>query len=288
MLKKRILTAVIGLPLTIWIFAFAPQWIVAFFLLIVTGISIFECASMLLPACDQLVDNGDEDIGIEEKSFDLTVNIGFCCIVACLIFIAAINWSKVAMNGMMIFGMLTTICVGIFSSANIERAMMRTMGMLLSLAYSVFPWIVVWEMTVSGQGARYFFLLIAIIWSGDTAAYFGGKYFGKNKLSSRSPNKTFEGSVAGLFASTLAAILVNALYGGTLANWSIIIIVGFFGGFLGQLGDLVESTIKRFAKVKDSGVIFPGHGGLLDRVDGLVFSAPFVWLVLYANMNQIG
>ena len=283
MLKTRIITALIGLPCVLYIFIACPQWVVALFLLCVTGVSIFECASMILPACDRLVGEDVEDIGVEEQAFDITIMIGFCFVIACLTFIAAVNWSKDAMNGMMIFGLLTTICVGIFSSSKVDQAVSRTMGMLVSLAYSVFPWVVIWEIVITGKGSRYFFLLIAIVWSGDTAAYFAGKYFGRHKLSARSPNKTLEGSVAGLIASTLAAVGMNLLYDSTLAGWFVIVAIGLFGGLLGQIGDLVESTLKRFAKVKDSGVLFPGHGGLLDRVDGLVFSAPFVWLILYAN-----
>jgi len=145
------------------------------------------------------------------------------------------------------------------------------------------PWLIIWELQLIGSGSRYVILLLAIVWGGDTGAYFGGRFFGRVKLAPHmSPKKTREGAVAGLFGSVLGGFLINAFWGFSLASHEVVLYCSLAGGVAGQLGDLVESTLKRFSGVKDSGGIFPGHGGILDRVDGLVFAAPVVWAILYA------
>lgn len=118
-----------------------------------------------------------------------------------------------------------------------------------------------------------------LVWVNDTFAFLIGKNFGKQKLfPSVSPKKTFEGFLGGLFFSCVASYFI-AEYTNTLdfTNWLILaIIVSFFG----TIGDLIESKFKRQADVKDSGVIMPGHGGLLDRLDSIIFAAPFIFLFL--------
>jgi phosphatidate cytidylyltransferase len=118
-----------------------------------------------------------------------------------------------------------------------------------------------------------------LVWVNDTFAFLVGKNFGKQKLfPSVSPKKTVEGFLGGLFFSCIASYFI-AEYTETLnfTNWLILaIIVSVFG----TIGDLIESKFKRQANVKDSGVIMPGHGGLLDRLDSIIFAAPFMFLFL--------
>lgn len=118
-----------------------------------------------------------------------------------------------------------------------------------------------------------------LVWVNDTGAYIIGKNFGKQKLfSSISPKKTVEGFLGGLFFACIASYFI-AKFTGTLdfTYWLILsIIVSVFG----TIGDLIESKFKRQANVKDSGVIMPGHGGLLDRLDSIIFVAPFFYLFL--------
>ena len=118
-------------------------------------------------------------------------------------------------------------------------------------------------------------------WMGDTCAYFFGKYFGKHKLAPRiSPKKTIEGSIGGLLGSASTAIIAH--YGMGLP-WLHGVAVSIIAGAFGQAGDLAESLIKRSTGFKDSGNLLPGHGGMLDRVDGLMF-ASVVWLA-YATLR---
>ena len=118
-----------------------------------------------------------------------------------------------------------------------------------------------------------------LIWVNDSAAYLVGKNFGKQKLfPSVSPKKTVEGFLGGLFFACISSYFIS-LYTDTLGftSWLILAIIV---SVLGTLGDLIESKFKRQAGVKDSGVIMPGHGGLLDRLDSIIFASPFIYLFL--------
>jgi phosphatidate cytidylyltransferase len=129
-----------------------------------------------------------------------------------------------------------------------------------------------------GRHGEWVFLTLTLTWFGDTAAYFVGRAFGRHKLyPAISPGKTVEGAVGGLVGSVLAIVIAKAWYlSGTLAIWDCLVL-GVLAGALGQIGDLCESMIKRAHGVKDSGFIIPGHGGVLDRVDALLFTGPFVF-----------
>lgn len=118
-----------------------------------------------------------------------------------------------------------------------------------------------------------------LIWVNDSAAYVVGKNFGKQKLfPSISPKKTVEGFLGGLFFACLSSYLI-ATYTETL-NFTLWLTLAIIVSVFGTIGDLIESKFKRQAGVKDSGTIMPGHGGLLDRLDSIIFAAPFIYLFL--------
>ncbi len=120
--------------------------------------------------------------------------------------------------------------------------------------------------------------LLCIIWASDTFAYLTGKAFGKHKLFERiSPKKTIEGFLGGLVGAVIISILIDIYSVRPMWQWIILAVVLVVTG---TIGDLVESSFKRAAKVKDSGTILPGHGGLLDRLDSLLFASPFAYLTL--------
>ena len=122
--------------------------------------------------------------------------------------------------------------------------------------------------------------VFVLAWVNDSFAYAIGKNFGKQKLfESVSPNKTIEGFFGGLFFTCIGSYAISYFTDSSLtnSNWLFIsIIVSVFG----TIGDLIESKYKRQAKVKDSGIILPGHGGLLDRLDSIILASPFIYLFL--------
>lgn len=130
------------------------------------------------------------------------------------------------------------------------------------------------------EGRRSLLFLLVCVWVGDSAAYYAGRAFGKRKLAPRiSPNKTVVGSVAGILGSVLTAVLLMLL---SVVDWSLFFVClsGLVLSVIAQAGDLAESMIKRDAGVKDSGTLIPGHGGILDRVDALLFTVPIFYYSL--------
>ncbi|MEZ4701777.1 MAG: phosphatidate cytidylyltransferase [Rhodothermales bacterium] len=128
-----------------------------------------------------------------------------------------------------------------------------------------------------------FWLMAALlvgIWSNDTLAYVAGRLFGRRPLAPAiSPKKTWEGAIGGLVGAMAAVVLIK-VYQLPLLNWGHTIALGLIVGVGGEVGDLIESRLKREWGVKDSGNLLPGHGGILDRIDGLLFTAPLYVLYL--------
>lgn len=124
------------------------------------------------------------------------------------------------------------------------------------------------------HGVEWLFLMMVIVMAGDTGAYYVGSSFGKHKLYPVvSPNKSVEGALGGLAGSVAGAFIARATFFPLLTAGDCLA-TAFLLGFAGQLGDLFESLLKRSFGVKDSGTIIPGHGGVLDRLDSILFAAP--------------
>jgi phosphatidate cytidylyltransferase len=158
---------------------------------------------------------------------------------------------------------------------------------LLGMVYIVVPFTMLFHLGFykgNSFSDNYSFQIILgfflMLWTNDTGAYLAGRFFGKHKLFERiSPKKTWEGSFGGGLL-TIGVAFVLSIYFTNLdqTNWIILaILVAIFGG----LGDLVESMLKRSLNIKDSGNLLPGHGGILDRFDGLLLSVPFIYSYLY-------
>jgi len=127
------------------------------------------------------------------------------------------------------------------------------------------------------QGPQWFAFLLLLVFGGDTFAYFGGRFFGRHKfMPNISPNKTWEGSVAGLFGSVLVAGTYSQFALDNCPLWKVLPFC-VLCGFVAQSGDLLMSLVKRVAQVKDSGHIMPGHGGILDRLDGIFVACPLIY-----------
>jgi phosphatidate cytidylyltransferase len=161
---------------------------------------------------------------------------------------------------------------------------------LFGLVYIAYPLTLLPILWNRDDGKPLVLFLMVCVWSGDIAALYIGRSFGRHKLSKLSPNKTWEGSVASVVGSILAGLAV--VYAGDFLSargntvlhiiepvWQSILLAAIIN-IAAQLGDLLESAIKRGAGVKDSGTMLPGHGGILDRIDALLMAAPVLWGVL--------
>lgn len=137
-----------------------------------------------------------------------------------------------------------------------------------------------WIHASEPNGHRWLLAALAIVWAADTGAYFtgrkfGGRWFGNRKLAPRvSPNKTIEGLVGGVVAGTLIGLLMATFAGATTAQLPSVALVALVAVLFSVIGDLFESLLKRHVNVKDSGRLIPGHGGILDRIDGVIAALP--------------
>ncbi|TDM18017.1 phosphatidate cytidylyltransferase [Macrococcoides canis] len=149
---------------------------------------------------------------------------------------------------------------------------------MLAVAYVGIGFMYFYE--TRNNGLIYILFALLIVWVTDTGAYIFGRLFGKNKLWPEiSPNKTIEGFVGGILSSTIIAIIFSINYDMPLPMLPLILVTWLFSMF-GQLGDLVESALKRHFDVKDSGNLLPGHGGILDRFDSFIFVLPLMNILL--------
>jgi phosphatidate cytidylyltransferase len=143
-----------------------------------------------------------------------------------------------------------------------------TLALLVSLHRSFPPW---------GNGDKWIFFLLAVVWFGDTGAYYLGRAFGRHLLAPRiSPKKTVEGAFGGILGNLVAAAAGKKIFL-PAAPISQLVLLSVLLGIVSQLGDLSESAMKRGARVKDSSNLLPGHGGMLDRIDGVLFAAPVMY-----------
>ncbi len=153
-----------------------------------------------------------------------------------------------------------------------------TARQIQGLCYIPLPLALLILLRMAPGGMTWVFLLCGVIFAGDTAALYAGTLWGRHKLSpSISPGKTVEGALAGLAANLAVGAAAKALFLSE-PGWIACLLFAVAAGGMGQIGDLFESELKRVSNVKDSGGILPGHGGILDRIDALLFAAPVAYV----------
>lgn len=184
-------------------------------------------------------------------------------------------------------------CVVAFRSPP-ERVLLDTSASVFGLLYIGLALVSLPLVWAEEQGPSLLLLLFCVVWCGDIAALYVGRSLGKRKLAPRlSPNKTWEGSIASVGGSLIVTVLLVFIarwmqshnltglsFDGSWLHW---LLLAVLLNVAAQVGDLVESALKRGAKVKDSGFLLPGHGGVLDRIDALLLAAPVLW---YAQLVQ--
>lgn len=176
---------------------------------------------------------------------------------------------------------------------SVDRVLPEAAIGIFGLLYIGYPLLLLPLIWNRDDGRPLLLFLMVTVWAGDIAALYVGRSFGKHTLSSLSPKKTWEGAVASVAGSVIAGLAVvfagQALEarGNTVLHiaqpvWASALFAVAIN-VAAQVGDLMESAIKRGAGVKDSGTMLPGHGGILDRIDALLFAAPMLWLALLAK-----
>lgn len=187
---------------------------------------------------------------------------------------------------------LLAICLLIFIKCliflfdNKEQIVSPIWKYLYLVGYILLPFIFIVKISfgINDYNPKIIIGLFILIWTNDTFAYLVGKSIGKHKLYERiSPKKTIEGFLGGVAIAIFAGYLISKLYikpNPNFSDTSILIwtMIALIVGVFGTIGDLIESKFKRIAEVKDSGKIMPGHGGILDRLDSVIFVAPIVYL----------
>jgi phosphatidate cytidylyltransferase len=169
-------------------------------------------------------------------------------------------------------------CIGFLFDT--ERRRLDTTGKYVYLiGYIVLPFVLMAKLPFQEDyyQPKVIYSIFLLVWTNDTFAFIVGKTMGRTKLlESVSPKKTVEGFIGGVGFAILAALFICRYF--LYQQLYVWVIIALIVGFIGTLGDLIESKFKRQAKVKDSGNLMPGHGGILDRLDSVIFAAPFVFL----------
>ena len=172
----------------------------------------------------------------------------------------------------------------------LDRVLGEAATGLFGLVYVGYPLTLLPVIWNRDDGRAMLLFLMVCVWAGDTVALYVGKSMGKHKLTPLSPNKTWEGSIGSVVGSVVFGLVVVYAGEALLARGNTVlhirqpvwqsVLLAIVINVAAQVGDLVESAIKRGAGVKDSGTMLPGHGGILDRIDALLMAAPVLWLAL--------
>lgn len=255
MLRARLATAAVAIPLLVWLIVASPPWAFAGFVFAATAIGLGEFASMALPGRPLA------------QALTVAAGLGFA--------------TAVVQHGHDTLGLVIGVALvgGLILSLldpDMPGAAVRLGNALVASLYVGFllPHVVRLRLLPGGQ--RWVFLAIACAMGADTGGYFAGRYLGRAKLFPRvSPNKTVEGSLGAFAGGVIGALFTLWVYPPAGLALRPAVGLGLFLAFLAQAGDLVESMLKRAYGAKDSGWILPGHGGILDRIDSLVM--PFVF-----------
>lgn len=275
-LAVRFLTAAVLIPMLLAaLFVDSTVWSILAICVLATAAAQDEFLRMSLPATPEAPQRG---LRLVSGLFAAGLVLG------------AVLWGlPVVMPPLMAAFAVTIALTVLLRPRDIETA-----GRRLAVTWGAMVYVpvlaVVWPLLKSefpGDGPRWLLLALLIAFGSDTLAYFTGRAFGRRPLyAAVSPNKTIGGALGGIVGGMIAAAGVGALWMLPAIPLHEGLILGAVGSACGQLGDLVESLIKRTFGVKDSGRLLPGHGGMLDRVDGLLFVAPVVYF--YARYLTAG
>ena len=253
---RRILSTIILLPALVWLVAYGPGWVFTVLVVLVAGLGLWEFVRLF------------DRVGL--ATFPMVALVGGMAVTASF---AVTDLTPVALTLVLI----GALAAGLWGPVGSVPAWEPVAITVLGVCYV--SWLLghaIWLRALAA-GVAWILLLLWVTWIGESTAYLIGSTMGRRKLAAVvSPKKTVEGAVAQLVVSPVAALVVG--------NWLIpsmsgreAVGLGLLLGAAGQVGDLVESLLKRSVGIKDTGDLIPGHGGILDRVDGLLFNTPVLF-----------
>lgn len=270
---KRILTAVILIPLVLLLVFKAPTWLMTIAAGFVAELAAWEFLSIA------------DSAGARPPRGLVAVSIALMFFV---------SFQQPDLMAPLLSALTLLIFVVCAFRCPLPRVLPDIASSVFCLLYVGFSLTTIPWLGAQANGPSLLTFLFCVVWMGDTAALFIGRSYGSNSLAPAiSPNKTWEGAIASVVASLLTTFglifLADQLaqrgssllaYPGPVLHWMLLAVVL---NVAAQLGDLAESALKRGAGVKDSGTLLPGHGGILDRIDALLLAAPVLW---YAQIAQ--
>jgi len=275
---KRILTATILIIAVFALIFFGQLWMITLFSAIVAELAAYEYLKLAA-------------VGAESHDLKLRIPVWWMALGTALAFVVTLPNFPVEAQ----LPVLSALTLALFAWNGFRSPLVQvlpdTAQGLFGLIYIAYPLTLIPLLWKQEDGPALVLFLMVCVWAGDIAALYIGRAFGKRKLAPRlSPGKTWLGAIASIAGSMLAAGLVifvaDALTarGNTLLHiaeplWQSLLLAAILN-IAAQLGDLLESAIKRGAGVKDSGTMLPGHGGILDRIDALLLAAPVLWFFL--------
>ncbi len=252
----RVLSALLGIPLIVFA-VLTGGWFLFIAALIVALVAQLEFYTLL-----------------SKRGHKGSNLLGF---LAAVLVIGLFFVNRMGLISHVLTGLVVALFLQQMAKGNIEGCISNIAGTTMGVLYPVLP--LAYLFLLRNLSAFHLLFVFVITWANDSGAYFIGRAVGRRPLSPTiSQNKTVEGAVGGLLASIIAALPFGKIL--DLLPFHLII-MGFFLGCGAQVGDLFASLLKRFAGVKDSGKLIPGHGGVLDRFDALLLALPLGYLLFY-------
>ena len=275
---KRILTAIVLILAVFALIFFGQLWMITLATAIVAELATYEYLKLAA-------------VGAESHGAQLRIPIWWMALGTALAFVVTLTGFPVEAQ----LPVLSALTLVLFAwngfRAPLIQVLPDTAQGLFGLIWIAYPLTLIPLLWKKEDGPALVVFLMVCVWAGDIAALYIGRAIGKHKLSPRlSPGKTWEGTIASIIGSILAAALVvwigdlltargNLILHITEPLWQTLLLAGILN-IAAQLGDLLESAVKRGAGVKDSGTMLPGHGGILDRIDALLLATPVLWFAL--------
>ncbi len=258
---ERWLTAAVALPLLVAAVALGPDWLFTLLIVSVSVLGLAEIGRLLLP--------------------EAPVRARLLLLSGGIVLPLATSWrGPTGLTGAAALLLFASFLPFLFS-ATMDREILRSLGSVafaqIYVPFTMSHAILLFRFP---QGRRWVFLVFAVIFAGDTGAFYSGRIWGRHLLARViSPKKTVEGAAGGLAVSLVVAVLAGKLLNPAPLRLGSLLLFGLALALIGQVGDLMESMVKRASRVKDAGTLLPGHGGILDRLDSLVFAFPLTYYV---------